>query len=61
MGEDNEQSPLALITGAPVHFSDIADHYELTIPPEDDMYKPVIYFDRLTRSNGGRKREKAPR
>ncbi len=43
MGEAAEQQPLALITDAPVEWTDDpADPKELVIPPEDDLYRPFF-------------------
>ncbi len=42
MGEGSEQTPLALITDAPVVFSKKTDPKELFIDPEDDMYGPLF-------------------
>lgn len=45
MGEGDEKKPLAVITDAPVSFTDAVDRAEVRIPLEDDMYLP--FFDRL--------------
>lgn len=42
MGEGAERYPLALITDAPVEFSDVVHRRELIIPVEDDMYGPLF-------------------
>ncbi|MBI5731916.1 MAG: coenzyme F420-0:L-glutamate ligase [Candidatus Magasanikbacteria bacterium] len=42
MGEAAEQTPLALITGAPVEFSKREDKKELHINPADDLYRPLF-------------------
>jgi len=47
MGEGKERQPLALITGAPVKFSDRISRKELYIGIKDDMYCPL--FSRLAR------------
>ena len=45
MGEGAEQRPLAVITHAPVEFTDRVKKGELLIPLEDDIYLP--YFSKL--------------
>lgn len=42
MGEGAERSPLAVITAAPVEFSERVLRRELTIPPADDLYLPFL-------------------
>ncbi|MBU6323600.1 coenzyme F420-0:L-glutamate ligase [Patescibacteria group bacterium] len=42
MGEGAERQPLALITDAPVEFTERVKKGELVIPPEDDMYGPFL-------------------
>jgi coenzyme F420-0:L-glutamate ligase len=42
MGEGKEQQPLALITDAPVEFSDKVNKKELLINPKDDLYMPLF-------------------
>ncbi len=42
MGEGAEQQPLAIITGAPVAFTDTVDRYELAIDPREDIYQPIF-------------------
>lgn len=42
MGEGNEATPLALIYGAPIEFSDISRPEELQMSLEDDMYRPLL-------------------
>lgn len=42
MGEGAEQQPLALITGADLPFTDGVVGQELTIPLEDDLYRPLL-------------------
>jgi len=42
MGEGDEKRPLAVITDAPVAFSDVVDRNEVHIPLEDDMYLPFF-------------------
>lgn len=41
MGEADERCPLAMITGASVHFTPTVDRASWEIPPEDDMYQPL--------------------
>jgi len=46
MGEGAEQIPLAIITDPPVEWTDSPpDPKELSIPPEDDLYRP--FFENL--------------
>jgi coenzyme F420-0:L-glutamate ligase len=52
MGEGKEQQPLALITNAPVTFTDKVKKKELVIAPEKDIYAP--FFKNL-KSNAKRK------
>lgn len=42
MGEGKEQQPLALITNAPVEFSDKINKKELCIEPKEDLYQPLF-------------------
>lgn len=42
MGEGNEQKPLAVITGAPVTFTDRIYKKELRINPKEDLYAPLF-------------------
>jgi coenzyme F420-0:L-glutamate ligase len=42
MGEGKEQQPLALITNAPVEFSDKINKKELYINPKEDLYLPLF-------------------
>ncbi len=42
MGEGDEKKPLAVITDAPVAFTDAVDRNEVRIPLEDDMYLPFF-------------------
>lgn len=42
MGEGREQQPLALITGAPVIFTDKVKKRELVINPREDIYQPLF-------------------
>lgn len=42
MGEGAERMPLALITDAPVVFTERIQRSELVIPPADDMYAPLF-------------------
>lgn len=43
MGERNEQTPLAVITGAPVTFTARTNPSELKYPPEQDLYAPLLH------------------
>ncbi|MGB0757524.1 MAG: coenzyme F420-0:L-glutamate ligase [Patescibacteria group bacterium] len=45
MGEADESQPLAIITKAPVTFTDTIDQNELAIDIKNDLYKPL--FDHL--------------
>ncbi|MGB4076419.1 MAG: coenzyme F420-0:L-glutamate ligase [Minisyncoccia bacterium] len=47
MGEGTERCPLALVTGAPVTFTNRVNRKEVTIAPEHDMYRP--FFQEITR------------
>lgn len=51
MGEAAEQTPLAVITGAPVKFSKRVNKKELLINIRDDIYRP--FFDNLTIKEDG--------
>ena len=42
MGEGSERQPLAVITNAPVVFTDRVNKKELLIPLKDDMYAPLF-------------------
>jgi F420-0:gamma-glutamyl ligase len=42
MGEGAEQQPLALITNAPVEFSEKVNKKELKINPKEDLYLPLF-------------------
>lgn len=42
MGEGKEQQPLALITGAPIEFTDRVNKKELIIAIEEDVYGPLF-------------------
>ena len=42
MGEGSEQQPLALITEAPVVFTEKVNKRELKISPKEDMYAPLF-------------------
>jgi coenzyme F420-0:L-glutamate ligase len=42
MGEGRECQPLALITGAPIEFTDKLNKKELLIPIEEDVYGPMF-------------------
>lgn len=47
MGEGTERCPLALITGAPVEFTERVSKKEVSIPPEHDMYRP--FFEEIAK------------
>lgn len=42
MGEGKEQQPLALITNAPVIFTERTDKKELMVDPREDLYQPLL-------------------
>jgi F420-0:gamma-glutamyl ligase len=42
MGEGAEQQPLALVTGAPVEFTEKINKNELFIDPKEDLYLPLF-------------------
>jgi coenzyme F420-0:L-glutamate ligase len=42
MGEGDERQPIAIIKRAPVTFCSAIKRAELTIAPEDDMYRPLL-------------------
>ena len=42
MGEGREQQPLAVITKAPVVFSNKVSRKELLIDPREDLYQPLF-------------------
>jgi coenzyme F420-0:L-glutamate ligase len=42
MGEGKEQQPIALITGAPVVFTNKVNEKELLIDPREDIYQPLF-------------------
>lgn len=42
MGEGNDARPLAVIEGAPVEFRPMSDRNELGIPPEEDLFAPLL-------------------
>ena len=42
MGEANEGSPLALISGAQVEFTETSSEQEIRIEPENDIYAPLL-------------------
>lgn len=44
MGEGKEQTPLAIIRGAPVTFVSAVEKKELLIHPCDDLYAPIFKF-----------------
>ena len=46
MGEGSERQPLAVITDAPVEFTDRINKKELLIPLKDDMYAPLFRLKR---------------
>lgn len=41
MGEADERYPLAMITNAPVEFTETPQCSDLLVPPEEDMYLPL--------------------
>lgn len=41
MGEAAEQQPLALIRNAPVEFTEEERRWDLEVPPDEDMYRPL--------------------
>lgn len=41
MGEAAEQQPLALIRNAPVEFTEEERRWDLEVPPNEDMYRPL--------------------
>lgn len=47
MGEGKERKPLAIVRNAPVEFVDTVRRKELSIPIEDDMYRPFFKRFRL--------------
>jgi F420-0:gamma-glutamyl ligase len=47
MGEGREQQPLALITNAPIEFTDKINKKELIIDPREDLYLP--FFKKIKR------------
>jgi coenzyme F420-0:L-glutamate ligase len=49
MGEGKEQLPLALITGAPIAYSERVNRTELHIDPREDVYAPL--FSAMSRKN----------
>lgn len=56
MGEGREQQPLALITNAPVEFTNKINKKELIINPKDDLYLPL--FKGILKSNGKKRKRK---
>lgn len=46
MGESDESSPLAIISGAKVHFKDNSSAEELYVPIDQDLYRD-LYFDKI--------------
>lgn len=42
MGEANEACPLAVVSGAKVKFSEATDPSELILPPDKDLYYPLL-------------------
>jgi F420-0:gamma-glutamyl ligase len=42
MGESNDQTPVALISGAALEFSDSSSAAEISIEPENDLYWPLL-------------------
>ena len=49
MGEGRERTPLAIIEGAPFETANIVRRNELVIDPQNDLYRPVIYFPKKRR------------
>ncbi len=49
MGEGKEQQPLALITDAPVAFTEKINKKELIINPKDDLYLPLFKKIRISK------------
>lgn len=49
MGEGDEKRPLALITHAPVVFTDRVDRFELRMNPAEDLYRPLFNQLRKTK------------
>ena len=58
MGEGSEQTPLAIITGAPVNFRSNINRKELYIDPEDDIYRP--FFDSVRKISSRATSRKRP-
>ena len=54
MGEGKEQQPLALITDAPIAFTDKINKKELYIDIREDMYMPL--FSQLPKQRGNLKK-----
>jgi len=46
MGESNQSQPLAIITAAPITFSDTTDVTELQLTLHDNIYKPLFDYIR---------------
>lgn len=42
MGEGDERHPLAVVTGAPVSYTERVDRHELLIPLVEDMWRPLF-------------------
>lgn len=57
MGEGREQQPLAVITGAPVEFTDRVNRRELWVDPTEDIYRPI--FEQIQRLRFKRKSRRA--
>jgi F420-0:gamma-glutamyl ligase len=56
MGEGNEKQPLALITDAPVLFTDKINKKELKINPTDDIFYPMIKNMKIKKSHDEKRR-----
>lgn len=54
MGEGAEQNPLALVTGAPIEFTDRLMRNELRIDIKEDVYQPL--FERIRKIKFSKKR-----
>ena len=57
MGEASEQTPLALVSGAPVEFSDESPLRDLQIEMSEDLYYPM-YRDLIIQNNFKKKEKK---
>jgi len=50
MGEGRERQPLAIITGAPVEFTEKINKKELMLDPREDLYQPL--FEKIKKIRG---------